>query len=319
MRRRALPSLRRPAADLRSQGQAGLPHPVGWQLARHEGLRAVRLLEPSGPPGPRRNSWSRPRPQPPVHRYPVGPEDGQAGTEVSPEPPEQSAGGSCCLPDLAGGPNHPPDPVSQQSGQAVPVGKHSDNLLASSLFLLHTLAMQYTVEQKCRFDAKVDRSGGARSCWPWTGDASRYGHVKIRGHTTSAHRIAYEMTMGNIPAGMFVLHSCDNPLCCNPAHLRPGTAAENAKDRDAKGRGLHGRTRNPCTIARGDSNGARKHPEQLKRGEDNNRAKLTAANVVLIRGLRADGWSLQSIGSRFGVTKQCIRAVVRRSAWKHIP
>lgn len=97
-----------------------------------------------------------------------------------------------------------------------------------------------------RFWARVDRRG-ADECWPWTGArvdgrkpyAKRYGVLR-RGATdgcrrVTAHRLAYELLVGPIPAGLHVLHTCDNPPCCNPAHLWIGTHADNMADRKAKG------------------------------------------------------------------------------------
>lgn len=51
--------------------------------------------------------------------------------------------------------------------------------------------------------------------------------------------MAYELTKGHIPAGMIVMHTCDNPPCCNPSHLVLGTQAENLADMRAKGRGVN--------------------------------------------------------------------------------
>ena len=64
----------------------------------------------------------------------------------------------------------------------------------------------------------------------------RYGSLFFNGRTQRAHRVAYQLTHGPIPAGQVVMHSCDNPPCVNPKHLSAGTLADNARDRSAKGR-----------------------------------------------------------------------------------
>lgn len=51
-----------------------------------------------------------------------------------------------------------------------------------------------------------------------------------------AHRIAYELFIGKIPGGLFVCHSCDNPICTNPKHLWTGTNTQNVMDSIKKGR-----------------------------------------------------------------------------------
>lgn len=90
-----------------------------------------------------------------------------------------------------------------------------------------------------RFWSKVDRSGGPEACWPFTGSINvqhGYGQFRLGKQVARAHRVA--VVLGDppreIPAGMYVLHSCDNPRCCNPAHLRVGTQSENNKDQYAR-------------------------------------------------------------------------------------
>jgi hypothetical protein len=92
-------------------------------------------------------------------------------------------------------------------------------------------------ETKLRFESKINKlsHGG---CWVWTGNKNEkgYGLVRIDGKRYKAHRIAYELYIGDIPSGMLVCHSCDNPECCNPKHLWLGTHADNQRDKIAKGR-----------------------------------------------------------------------------------
>jgi hypothetical protein len=93
-------------------------------------------------------------------------------------------------------------------------------------------------DRSARFSAKVDRSGGPDACWPWRGfrDPKDYGHFFFDGAYVYAHREAWAQANGLIPEGLCILHRCDNPPCCNPAHLWPGTKAENNADKAAKGR-----------------------------------------------------------------------------------
>lgn len=79
---------------------------------------------------------------------------------------------------------------------------------------------------------RLDVSG----CAIYTGPrANGSGHGSF-GRRGLAHRISYTMHFGPVPAGMVVMHSCDNPPCVNPAHLTIGTQADNLADMTAKGR-----------------------------------------------------------------------------------
>lgn len=88
-------------------------------------------------------------------------------------------------------------------------------------------------------------------CIEWTGSRNRagYGSISVGGRTEgrrSTHRLAWELTNGSIPDGMQILHHCDNPPCCNPAHLFLGTRSENMADMISKGRS-QGQKKTECS------------------------------------------------------------------------
>lgn len=79
-----------------------------------------------------------------------------------------------------------------------------------------------------RFWPKVDRRG-PDECWPWLAahDIHGYGKIDVDGRSTGAHRFAYQLAVGPVPAGLTLDHLCRNRPCCNPAHLEPVTNREN--------------------------------------------------------------------------------------------
>lgn len=96
-------------------------------------------------------------------------------------------------------------------------------------------------EFRDRFWSKV-KVGRPLQCWPWRGnrDNKGYGRLRVQRRYLKAHRLAWALFNERWPE-LHVLHSCDNPWCCNPLHLREGTDADNMRDRDSRGR--HGNSR----------------------------------------------------------------------------
>lgn len=146
-----------------------------------------------------------------------------------------------------------------------------------------------------RFLLAVDSSAGTDDCWPWTGDtdSNGYGRLSVEGLRVRAHRYAWERANGPIPEGMFVLHRCDNPPCCNERHLFLGTIKDNNRDRLSKGR-----------------NGNYACP-----GEANGRAKITTADASRIREMHAAGIKTTPIARQFGIDPSTVRRIVSGKSW----
>lgn len=87
-------------------------------------------------------------------------------------------------------------------------------------------------------------------CWDWTRALSKEGYARTRlqGKYEYGHRVSYRVFTGEIPKGMCVCHSCDNPKCINPKHLWLGTHQDNMADRDRKKRGYFQRKKESISI-----------------------------------------------------------------------
>jgi hypothetical protein len=147
-----------------------------------------------------------------------------------------------------------------------------------------------------RFWAMVNK-GEDNECWLWEGTRNEdgYGNIQINNHCEKAHRLSYELFIGNIPEGMCVCHKCDNPPCVNPKHLFLGTKLDNTRDRDAKGRGI------------------------FFSGEKHNMAKLTENQVREIRSsITGKRGELTMISERYGVSVSCISGIIHRRTWKEV-
>lgn len=107
---------------------------------------------------------------------------------------------------------------------------------------IRTKAFRHLVQphHASAFWAKVKRGANNR-CWPFTGSSRGkmgYGRVTLPRpiRCIAAHRMAWVLANGEIPDGMFVLHNCDNPKCCNPDHLWLGSIKDNNRDKIRKRR-----------------------------------------------------------------------------------
>ena len=133
-------------------------------------------------------------------------------------------------------------------------------------------------------------------CWEWGGfrDGRGYGQFgNRRRYSQATHRLAYELHHGvSLQSTDVVRHACDNPSCCNPAHLSLGTFADNSEDMVSRGRSLTGS----------------KHPH----------AKLTEEKVKQIREAKRNGETLSALAATFGVNKTCISGITTGKTWRHI-
>lgn len=155
-----------------------------------------------------------------------------------------------------------------------------------------------------RFWVNVGVTNDPEDCWEWMGeiigsrDSSR-GEFWMGGKKHSSSRAAWILAVGPIPDGLWVLHTCDNGRCCNPAHLYLGTAKDNVRDMMERGRarmGLHMRNNPRC-------------------GEQSSRAILTEVVVQELRAARLTGKSYEQLGREFGISKATVCQVVTGTTW----
>jgi hypothetical protein len=148
---------------------------------------------------------------------------------------------------------------------------------------------------RCRFKAILARSANVGDCveWPMQPGCNGYGQFTIDGWNTTSHVTAYRYFYGEIPAGMVVMHSCDNRMCINPDHLSLGTRSENIKDMWSKGR-----QRSASTLLRGDS-----HPN----------VRFTELGKADIRK-NYNGLSFRKIADQLGCDKGVIGRIFKSSS-----
>lgn len=148
-----------------------------------------------------------------------------------------------------------------------------------------------------RFWSKVAKRG-PDDCWIWLAGTNPAGYGLLHGNNNSlAHRVSWTIHHGPIPDGMLICHHCNNPPCCNPAHLFLGSHTDNAYDMYNKGR---------------------KPFDNYARGESAGGAKLTNFKVLEIRNRYANGEKQTHIAKDYGVTQSAVWAIVSGKTWRHI-
>ena len=147
-----------------------------------------------------------------------------------------------------------------------------------------------------RFWKRVNKTPG---CWLWTGHTNGDGYAQFcyKGNrrSSNASRYAYQLLVGEIPDGMDICHTCDNPACVRPDHLFPGTDLDNNRDKVNKNR-------------------------QAK-GERNAGAVLTESQVLEIRrrykpGCKVNG--LKPLTIEFGISPAAVSRIVRGITWRYL-
>jgi hypothetical protein len=149
---------------------------------------------------------------------------------------------------------------------------------------------------KQRFWAKVNKTD---KCWIWQAARSsrlddQYGKIKIGGKVYRSHRVAYAISNSlELTFKGHVLHSCDNPLCCNPEHLSLGTHKQNMEQMKLRGRA--GKTD--------------------QRGAKNHNSKLRDSDIIKIKELINQKLPNKKIAAMFGVAHQTISCIKRGTTW----
>jgi hypothetical protein len=141
-----------------------------------------------------------------------------------------------------------------------------------------------------RFWTKVNKTD---SCWLWTANTCRdgYGNITANKIQYKAHRYSLMIHGVVVPKGSIVMHTCDNPSCVRPEHLKVGSQLDNMKDKVNKNR-------------------------QTK-GESNVLSKLTESTVLEIRSLYPS-LSVRKLSRKYNTCENNIRAIIKRDTWKHI-
>lgn len=149
-----------------------------------------------------------------------------------------------------------------------------------------------------RFWSKVNKDGpipehvpDLGKCWEWTGCLTTDGYPRLSPNI-KAHRLSYELNVGELDPDKVVMHLCDNTVCVRPDHLKLDTTQENTADSKRKGR--------------------------RAKGERSGQAKYNREIILRVRYLYEFGFQQKEIAAITGMAQSHVSRIVRRETWAHI-
>lgn len=156
--------------------------------------------------------------------------------------------------------------------------------------------------RELRFWSKVALTANPEKCWEWQGcpDDNGYGLASYKGKLSRAHIIAWFLTTGKYPQ-KFLLHSCDNPPCVNPNHLREGTHNDNMQDKVERNRQSKGETSGVNVLTENQVKEIRREYRPYPKG-----------------GGHGKPGTIKSLARKYNVRRSTIRAIVTRQTWKEV-
>lgn len=162
-------------------------------------------------------------------------------------------------------------------------GIQSCGCVGEKRFGIYRFTKEFILER-----VKIDKNG----CWIWLGNKHKqgYGALRYKKKYALAHRVSWEIYMGEIPKGIKVCHKCDVTSCCNPEHLFLGTQKDNVIDAIDKGKF-----------------------KNRKLGKRRN--KLNYEQVQEIKELHKQGMTRKDLQIKYEVSQTCIAKILTGISW----